>query len=70
MLDLELRGEADGLIGWQGIDGKETGRVAGEAVERDHANPLVEGAPPRVALTFTAFLRDCEAGPALRRNVS
>jgi hypothetical protein len=42
-VDFLLRLERDGLVRWQRVDGKETGGMAGEAVERDHADPGVDG---------------------------
>lgn len=42
-VDFLLGLERDGLVGRQGVNGKETRGMAGKAVEGDHANPVVDG---------------------------
>ncbi len=42
LIDLALGNGRDGLVRRHGVDRKETGRVAGQAVQRDHPDPGVD----------------------------
>ena len=42
-VDFPLGRDRRGLIGWKCVHGKETGRVSGQPVDRDHPDPGIDG---------------------------